>query len=345
MAEVRIAILGTGFIADFRIQAYNKIPGVSVVALMGRTRERAEEFARRHGLAAVTSWDELLRGPAFDAVDICLPNGLHREHALTAARHGKHIICAKPLATTAAEAREMLDAAERAGVVHCYGENWYFAPDFREILDLVRRGTVGRPLWMRGREGHFGPHTPWFFDKRLAGGGSLLDMGCHVIALFNELAGGAGAEDVLCHTATLHHDTDCEDNALAIIRYRGGLVGHVEASWTSRGGMQAVVEIWGDEGMITYDRSQLSQPIKVFANRRTDRYFAEKAESDRGWLFPVVEEFWRYGYYDELHHFAECIKTGTAPRATFREGLAVNEIIDAAYASSAAGRWAPVQRA
>jgi predicted dehydrogenase len=343
MADVRIAILGTGFIADFRIQAYNRIPGISVVSLMGRTRERAEGIARKHGAHPAVSFDELLAGPPFDAVDICLPNSLHREYVLLAARHGKHIICAKPLATTAAEARDMLAAAEAAGVVHCYGENWYFAPDFREILDLVRRGTIGRPLWMRGREGHFGPHTPWFYDKRLSGGGSLLDMGCHVIALFNELA-AAPAEEVFCHTATLHHTTDCEDNALAIVKYPGGLVGHVEASWTSRGGMQAVVEVWGDEGSISYDRSQLSQPIKVFARHRTERYFAEKAESDRGWLFPVVDEFWRYGYYDELQHFAECIKTGTPPRATFRHGLAVNEVIDGAYASSAAGAWMPVAR-
>lgn len=344
MPPVRIAILGTGFIADFRIQAYTRIPEVSVVSLMGRTRERAAAVAAKHGAFAAGTFDELLAGPAFDAVDICLPNALHREYALLAARHGKHIVCAKPLATSAAEAREMLAAVQAAGVVHCYGENWYFAPDFREILDLVQRGTVGRPLWLRGREGHFGPHTPWFYDKRQAGGGALLDMGCHVIALFNELA-GAPAEEVLCHTATLHHATDCEDNALAIVKYRGGLVGHVEASWTSRGGMQAVVEVWGDEGMLTYDRSQLSQPIKVFANRRTDRYFAEKAESDRGWLFPVVEEFWRYGYHDELTHFAVCMRDGTPPRATFAHGVAVNEIIDAAYASSAAGRWAPVARA
>jgi predicted dehydrogenase len=344
MAELRLAILGTGFIADFRIQAYRRIPGVAVVSLMGRTRERAETVARTHGAHAASSFDELLAGPDFDAVDICLPNALHREYALAAARHGKHIICAKPLGRTAAEARDMLEAAEQANVIHCYGENWYFAPDFREILDLVKRGTIGRPLWMRGREGHFGPHTPWFYDKRLSGGGSLLDMGCHVIALFNELA-GTPAEDVLCHTARLHHTTDCEDNALAIIRYPGGLTGHVEASWTSRGGMQAVVEVWGDEGSISYDRSQLSQPIKVFANRRTDRYFAEKAESDRGWLFPVVEEFWRYGYYDELNHFADCMKSHTAPRATFRHGVAVNAVIDAAYASSAAGRWAAVASA
>jgi predicted dehydrogenase len=339
MRQVRIAIVGTGFIADFRIQAYQRIPGIAVVAIQSRDLGRAQEVARRHGIThAATSFDGLLAGPEFDAIDICLPNTMHREYALHAARHGKHIICAKPLATNAAEGREMLEACEKAGVIHCYGENWYFAPDFREIVDLVKRGTIGRPLWMRGREGHFGPHTPWFYDKALSGGGALLDMGCHVIALFNELA-GAPANEVLCHTATLHHTTDCEDNALAVIKYRGGLTGHVEASWTSRGGMQAVIEVWGDEGMITYDRSQLSQPIKVFANRRTDRYFAEKSESDRGWLFPVVQEFWRYGYYDELQHFAECMLARTQPRATFREGLAVNQVIDAAYRSAAAGRW------
>jgi predicted dehydrogenase len=90
--------------------------------------------------------------------------------------------------------------------------------------------------------------------------------------------------------------------------------------------------------MITYDRSGLSQPIKVFSTRTTDRYFMEKAESNRGWLFPMVEEYQKYGYHGEMQHFTDCLRRGVEPCLTFREGVEVNRIIDAAYASSRSGK-------
>ena len=111
---------------------------------------------------------------------------------------------------TEAEALQMLAAVEQAGVIHAYGENMLYAPDFREILDIVAAGTIGKPLWVRGREAHFGPHSPWFWKKAESGGGSLIDMGCHLIAVFNLLLGETPTS-VLCHAPTLHHDTDCED--------------------------------------------------------------------------------------------------------------------------------------
>jgi predicted dehydrogenase len=191
---------------------------------------------------------------------------------------------------------------------------------------------------MRGREGHFGPHSPWFYEKKFSGGGALLDMGCHLIGAFNILS-KQKAEAVFAHAATLHHRTDCEDNALALIRYGGNQMGQVEASWTQKGGMAVVLEVWGDEGMVTYDRSGLSQPIKVFSSRQTDRYFSEKVEHKQGWLFPTVQEYWRYGYYDEIRHFVECLREGRTPMLTFRDGWEVNRIIDQAYASSRSGKW------
>jgi predicted dehydrogenase len=339
---VRLAMLGTGFIAEFRAQVYARIREAKVVAVLGRDADRTRAFAEKNGIEfAVTSYEALLAGPVFDAVDLCLPNHVHHEAALRMAAAGKHILCEKPLGRTAQEAATMLEAARAARVIHCYGENLLFSPDMTEIRAIVERGIVGRPLWMRGREGHFGPHSPWFYQKALSGGGALLDMGCHIIGAFNAL-GKRRAEAVFAHTPTLHHATDCEDNALALVRYEGGLVGQAEASWTQRGGMAVDFEVWGDEGMITYDRSGLSQPIKVFSRQHTDRYFSEKAEHRQGWLFPTVQEYWRYGYYDQIRHFVECVQGRCAPLLTFEDGLAVNRIIDAAYASAKSGGWEPV---
>jgi predicted dehydrogenase len=337
METVRLAILGAGFSAAFRAQAYGQVPGAEVVSVLCRRPEavRGTAFGGAARYLAPT-FDALLAGPPFDAVDICLPNHLHRPYAVLAAQHGKHVICQKPLGRNAEEAREMLAAVEAAGVLHCYGENWLFSPDMREIEDILRQGVIGRPVWIRGREAHSGPHARWFYDRTLAGGGALLDMGCHVIGVINALL-GCPARDVLCHTATLVHATACEDNAVAVVRYENGVVGQVEASWTQRGGMTAVCEIWGEDGMITYDRSGPSQPIKVFSTKDTGRYFMEKAEPTRGWLFPIVEEPWRYGYVDELRHCIDAIRAGRPPRLTFRDGLEVNRIIDAGYASAAAG--------
>jgi predicted dehydrogenase len=80
----------------------------------------------------------------------------------------------------------------------------------------------------------------------------------------------------------------------------------------------------------------------VFARNATKRYFSEKIEHDRGWLFPTVDEYWRYGYYDQLRHFVDCVRNKTTPYLTFVEGVAVNRIMDAAYASARSGRWEQV---
>jgi predicted dehydrogenase len=341
--QVRVAMLGTGFIAHFRTQVYARLQGAKVVAVLGRDVEKTRAFAARAGIGhPATSWDQLISGATFDAVDLCLPNNRHLEYGLLAAKAGKHILCEKPLGMTAAESRQLLEAAETAGVVHAYGENMLFAPDFREILDIVAAGTIGRPLWVRGREAHFGPHSPWFWKKAESGGGSLMDMGCHLIAVFNRML-GATPTAVLCHAPTLHHDTDCDDLSLALLKYPGGALGQCEASWIQRGGMQVTLEISGAEGMITYDRSALSQPIKLFARNQVQRYFSEKVEHDRGWLFPTVDEYWRYGYYDQILHFVDCIRRGTTPKATFADGVAVNRVMDAAYASAASGTWQPIE--
>ena len=339
---VRVAMLGTGFIAEFRAQVYARLQGVQLVAVLGRDPAKTATFAQRSGIGhAATTWDELTGGPAFDAVDLCLPNHRHLEYALLAAQAGKHVLCEKPLGMTEAEALQMLAAVERAGVIHAYGENMLYAPDFREILDIVAAGTIGKPLWVRGREAHFGPHSPWFWKRAESGGGALIDMGCHLIAVFNLML-GENPTSVLCHAPTLHHDTDCEDIALALLQYPGGTLGQCEASWIQRGGMQVTLEVSGSEGMVTYDRSAQSQPIKVFARNQVQRYFSEKVEHDRGWLFPTVDEYWRYGYYDQIRHFVECIRTGRAPKLGFAEGVVVNRIMDAAYLSAKSGGWQPI---
>lgn len=112
-------------------------------------------------------------------MDIGLPNFLHEKAVVLAAENGKHVICEKPLGRNIGEARTMLDAVRRAVVIHSYAENHMFIPHITKAKEMIDEGVIGNVFWVRSREAHFGPHSAWFWDPSLAGGGVLMDMGCH----------------------------------------------------------------------------------------------------------------------------------------------------------------------
>jgi predicted dehydrogenase len=219
-----------------------------------------------------------------------------------------------------------------------YAETEVFSPAVVRAEQLVRSGSIGRVLWVRSRESHFGPHSPWFWDPELAGGGALVDMGCHCIEAARYFHGkDVRPVEVMCWTATLHHDTKAEDNALCIVRFENGGIGHAEVSWTSRGGLDLRNEVHGTEGAIFTDLTR-STPIEAFTTAPAG-YLVEKAESEQGWVKPVPEEAFVYGYQAEMKHFVECCRTGETPRETYHDGYVVNVIVDAAYRSSESHRW------
>src|SRR5918993_5988254 len=122
-APVRVAVLGTGLIAEFRAQVYARLQGAKVVSVLGRDRTKADAFAGRARIAhAATSWDALIEGPSFDAVDVCLPNNRHLEYVLLAAEAGKHVLCEKPLGLTRGETKSKLPPLGKAGVIPPRGE-------------------------------------------------------------------------------------------------------------------------------------------------------------------------------------------------------------------------------
>lgn len=232
----------------------------------------------------------------------------------------------------------MLDAVRDRGVMHGYAETEVFAPAVVRAEQMVRSGAIGRVLWVRSRESHFGPHSEWFWDPELAGGGALLDMGCHCIEAARFFFGkDVRPVEVMAWCDTLHHKTQAEDNCLAVLRFEDGRIAHLEVSWTSRGGLDLRNEIHGTEGAIFTDVTR-GTPIEAFSVRGAG-YLVEKAELEQGWVKPVPEEAVVYGYQAEMKHFVECIRDGTAPRENYEDGVMVNAIIDAAYRSSKSRRW------
>jgi predicted dehydrogenase len=341
----RITMLGAGLIGMFYTQTINgRRTRDQVEVLYSRSSERARQSAADWGVPRwTTDMAQAIDDPQTDVVVVGLPNHLHNEAVQLAARAGKAVLCTKPLGRTAAEAREMLETVERAGVFAGYLEDLVYTPKVLKAIQAARSGAVGRVLWTRSRETHGGPHSAWFWDREQSGGGAIVDMGCHCIELSRCFVGKDNRPlEVMCWAATQVHPIEAEDNAIGLIRYDSGAVGQFEVSWCFRGGMDLRDEVAGTEGTIWVNH-WLRTGFELFTAAGQGGYVAEKAEGNRGWLFPVGDELSELGYVPMFQDMLNALDGTTAPMETFYDGYVVNAVMDACYRSVASKRWEPVQ--
>jgi predicted dehydrogenase len=340
-----VSMLGTGLIALFYTEALQGRRGRDAVrTVYSRSEERARLFAEEHAIPeSSTDLEAAVAHPETDVVVVGLPNRLHEQAVELAARHGKAVLCTKPLGRTAEEARRMLDAVERAGVFAGYLEDLCYTPKTLKALRLVHGGQIGDVTWARSRETHGGPHSAWFWDAEQAGGGALVDLGCHCIEIVRGFVGkGNRPLEVMCWAETLVHPIEAEDNGIALIKFASGAIGQIEVSWTFRGGMDLRDEVAGTEGTLWLNHF-LRTGFEAFTSGEGAEYVAEKAETAAGWLFPVGDEVSELGYVDMFADMFDALERGTQPMETFYDGYVVNAIIDACYRSAASGLWEPVR--
>src|SRR5215210_7106549 len=187
---VRIALLGSGFVAELYMLGLDEVRGHEVVVNYSRTAERARAFGARWRIPnQATDLAEAVGRDDVDLVVIGLPNVQHVEATRLACRARKHVVCTKPLGRNAAEAREMVDLVEGAGVLHGYAETEVFSPAVMRVRRMIDDGAIGRIFTIRSREAHSGPHADHFWDEQLTGGGALMDMGCHMFEAFRYFLG------------------------------------------------------------------------------------------------------------------------------------------------------------
>jgi predicted dehydrogenase len=311
-----------------------------------RRPERAEAFAKEWDIPEwTTDLAEAINTPETDVVVIGLPNNQHLEAVELAAAAGKAVLCTKPLGRNAEEAKAMLDAVEKAGVFHGYLEDLVYTPKTLRALESVRGGAVGKVLWARSRETHPGPHSNWFWDQEISGGGAIVDLGCHCIEIARNFIGkDVRPVEVVCWADTQVHPIEAEDSAVGLVRYANGAVGQFEVSWTFRGGMDLRDEVSGTEGTIWLNH-WLRTGFEMFTAAEESEYVSEKQESDTGWLFPVGDEVGSLGYNEMMTDMLDSLDAGREPRETFYDGYVVNAIMDAAYRSAESKQWEPVELA
>src|SRR2546429_2361625 len=322
MKTVNIAMLGSGFVADFYMQGLANVKGQQVLTNYSRSQKRAKGFASRWNIPEPsTNLREIIARTDIDLYLIALPNEEHLPATLALAKAKRNQVCTKPLARNGLEARAMLNAARRAGALHGYAETEVFAPAVVKAREIIERGGIGRVLWVRSRESHSGPHSAHFWDITKTGGGAMHDLGCHCVEAARYFFGKEDAVvEVMAWGATLvhHKKTKGEDNALLVLRFSSGGIGHCELSWSTRGGLDLRHEVHGTEGSIFTDVTRRT-PIATFSTSPAG-YLVEKADIDFGWTKPLPEEAFTYGYQAEMKHFVDCVREGKAPRETYEDG-------------------------
>ena len=347
---MKITMLGTGFIARFYAQSIVAQRSKDIINVVySRTLASGQKFADDFKVPyVITDMIEAINHPDTETVIISLPNNLHEEAVLACAKAKKNVLCTKPLGRTAAEAKRMLDAVEKAGVFGGYLEDLCYTPKFLKSCASVKAGSLGRVLWAKSRETHPGPHSDWFWDKEQSGGGAIIDMGCHCIEICRSFIGKRVKPlEVMCWADTQVKPIDAEDHAIALVKYENGAIGQFEVSWTFRGGMDLRDEVMGTEGTI-WINNFLRTGFEMFTTGRNsgennaDEYVAEKAESNTGWLFPVGDEVNDLGYNHMFTDMFNAAEKGIEPAETFYDGYVVNAVIDAAYKSAKTKLWEKV---
>jgi predicted dehydrogenase len=341
---MRVAMLGSGFIGRFYAESLQgQRTRDRIVSIYSRREESAKKFASDYGFSHwTTSMEESISHADVDVVCISLPNNLHETAVLLCCKHKKAVITTKPLGRNAVEAKRMLEAVEKAGIFNGYLEDLVYTPKFLKALESVKNGALGRILWSKSRETHPGPHSDWFWDLEQAGGGCILDLGCHCVEIGRNFIGkDIKPVEVMCWADTQVKPIEAEDHAIGLVKYENGAIGQFEVSWTFRGGLDLRDEVMGTEGTI-WINNFLRTGFEMFTTGKGADYVAEKAESNSGWLFPVGDELNDLGYNHMFTDMFNSIEKGIAPKETFYDGYVVNAVIDASYKSAKTKLWEPV---
>ena len=344
MAEVRIGMLGSGFIGEFHTQGLRYIPDARVVANWGAGPSAARRSRDGSAAGRSTRSTRSVRIPRSISSSSPSRTISTSRPSVRQPRHGKGVACTKPLGRNGDEAAEMLRLVTEAGVFHAYLENVIFNAEMIRMREMIESGAIGRLTTFRAREGHSGPHAAHFWDAELAGGGALLDMASHGAEAARAMFGkDVAVRDVFAWGDTLVHNarTTLEDNAVMLIRFEDGRVATMDVSWSSKGGLESRFEAYGEGGRIVQDI--ISSPLRAFIEKPAG-YLGEKVDADTGWVYPVPNETYAHGHDAMMADVVEAFRDGRPPQETFEDGLIVNRILDAAYRSIRSGQWEAVER-
>jgi predicted dehydrogenase len=352
-----VALFGTGFMARAHSRAFAALAqwdlpvSLQLVSVAGRNEQTRTAIRQRYGWYDSTAdWEAQVRDPRVQLFDNCAPNNLHAEPTAEAIRHGKHVICEKPLARTADEAWSMWKAADDAGVVHMCAFNYRFFPALRLARDLITAGELGKIGHYRSRflvrPTDAASQTPWRLRRESAGSGALGDLGSHHLDLARFLVGDVQAVSAsarVFHGERSGEKVDVDDSFQALLEFKDGAIGVLDVSRVSAGHLlHSSVEVEGDRAALTFDLARLNElTLSDRRGRRTVHVSEPEHPFMAHWWPPGHALGWGDSFIHELHHFVSAVAgEGSVPPlgASFEDGYRCAEITDALLRSAVTHR-------
>lgn len=336
--KLRFAVIGCGSFGARRAKAVGEAGG-RVACLVDLEEERVSRMASELGCDYATDYSEVVKRNDVDCVIVATPNKFHVPITIAALGAGKHTICEKPLARNPKEARAMVDAARRNKVFLKTGSNLRYFSNVKKAKELIDKKAIGKPLFIRGWIGHDGKKVlhAWNVNKDIAGGGTMLDNGAHILDLFRWFMGDFS--DCFGYVRTLQMPIKVEDNGMGFFRTKDGRMAFIQSSWTEWSGYM-YMEVYGSEGSIVIDNrgERVANTGKWLVTSQT---ILTTKEGNRQ-VFDYSTEPPR-SYELELRDFIDCVKKGRQPTASGHDGMKVIEMVTAIYESSKTGRMVKLE--
>ncbi len=380
MKDINVALIGYKFMGKAHSYAYSTVgkifsdcPTPRMKVICGRDRAGAEAMASRFGWESVeTSWERVLERKDVDAVDISTPGHLHKTIAVAAAKAGKHVLCEKPLGNTGDEAKEMLEAAIRAKIVHGVVFNYRRVPAIMLAKRMIEDGRLGKIYHFRARylqDWIVDPQFPrvWRLDKSQAGSGTLGDLGAHIVDLCRYLVGEVNEVTALLETFIKERPLPAADQgawgsttgggmapvtvddcALFLGKLDGGAVGSFEVTRFALGRKNHnTLEINGSKGSLVFDLERLNELQYYSQDDAPDARGFRTIFATEGGQHAYVDNWWPPGHMigwehtqtHTIYEFLKAVAKGEPPEPNFHDGYRNNMILDAVEKSAASGKW------
>ncbi|MDM8098807.1 Gfo/Idh/MocA family protein [Oceanobacillus oncorhynchi] len=330
--SLKIAVIGCGSIAKHRhLPEYAANKHVEITAVCDIVGERAEEAAVKYEAKAYTDYKELLKQDDIDAVSVCLPNYLHAPVSVDALNAGKHVLCEKPMATSAEEADQMIEAAQRSGKKLMIGHNQRFVNSHQKARELIASGAVGKVYSFRTTFGHGGPEgwsadgkDSWFFKKDEAFIGAMGDLGVHKADLIRYLLQDEFVEVGAFVETSAKENANVDDNATLILKSEKGTIGTLAASWAYTAKEDNSTIIYGEKATLRLEDDPAYSLVVQYTNGETVKYElgAIQSNDEGGQTTTHV-----------IDHFIDSIQNDTTPLIDGEEGKKSLAIILAALES------------
>jgi predicted dehydrogenase len=336
-AEVRVGVIGAGWPGERHADGYVAAPGCRIVAIADANAERGAAFAQTYGqaqggapLTIYSDYHALLANQEIDAVSVALPNFLHHPATMAALEAGKHVLCEKPPALNHEQAREMAETAARNGKLLAFALQRRFSPAVEALHELIQAGELGeiyhvRAVWTRAwgvPKGIGG----WFTDPARAGGGSLIDIGVHVLDMGWFLMGSPAPSTVSGVVFNKYpEETKTDDSAFALVRFADGRSLHVETSWAlTQDGDHFAVHLYGTKAGARVNDNELD----IYTVGETGRTASGR----------VIKAGGLQAFLKQAANFIGAIRGENELRTPGPQGAQIMAMIDGIYRSAREGR-------